>query len=80
MQVFHGKSGSGSKFQYIIFEYRCVDIGLNARSLKPIGKSEESWCFKNEHFLFCCLVFLFCFVSFVSFVLYTNANAKMLKC
>ena len=24
---FHGKSSSGSKFQYIIFKYRCHDIG-----------------------------------------------------
>ena len=27
MAFFHGKSESGSKFQYIIFKYRCHDIG-----------------------------------------------------
>ena len=27
MAFFHGKSGSSSKFQYIIFKYRCHDIG-----------------------------------------------------
>ena len=41
MAFFHGKSESGSKFQYIIFKYRCHDIGLNARSFKNTGKKLE---------------------------------------
>ena len=36
--VFHGKSGSSSKFQYIFFKFRCLDMGLNARSLKDTKK------------------------------------------
>ena len=40
-QLFHGKSGSGSKYQNIIFKYRCHDIGLNARSFKNTDKNKR---------------------------------------
>ena len=51
-QVFHGKSKSSSKFLYIIFKNRSLDIGWNARSFKNTEKTRKSWCLANEHFFF----------------------------
>ena len=39
-RFFMENPGQARNFQYIIFKYRCVDIGLNARSLK---NTEKNW-------------------------------------
>ena len=75
-QLFHGKSGSGSKFQYIIFLYWCHDIGWNAHSFKNTVYSKR-FMVLSKWALFC---YSSSFAWFVLDLVWTLVWLEKIKC